>query len=167
MLKPIEIRELLTKSIPQLSKNPDKLLVYLDDGHIACRGTNSLSYQYTYRLNILLTDFAGHADLVILPILIYLRTNQPELFENHEKNKSVINFEVDILNNETVDLTLQIELTERVRVVANNAGKLIASHLHEPEHPELPNHDYDIEIYDRPAGVKLGDISISKWLPKF
>ncbi|WP_432786959.1 hypothetical protein AAEX37_01020 [Oligella sp. MSHR50489EDL] len=167
MLKPIEIRELLTRSVPQLHKNPDKLLVFMDDGHIACRGTNSLSYQYHYQLNILLTDFAGHADLIILPLLVYLRTNAPELFENYTKNPSVIRFEIDILNNETIDLTIQMDLTERVRVEEDSRGKLVATHLPEPEHPELPNHDYLIEVWSRPEGEQLGTISVPKWLPKF
>lgn len=167
MLKPVEIREMLTRSIPQLRKNPDKLLVFMDDGQIACRGTGSLSFEYNYQLNIILTDFAGHADFIILPLLVYLRTNQPELFENYQKNKSVIKFEIDILSDETIDLTIQLDLTERVRVEESAFGKLEATHIPEPEHPELPNHDYTIEVWDRPEGAHLGTIDIPAWLPKF
>ncbi len=167
MLKPNEIRELITRSIPFFKKNPEQLIIYLNEGSISARGTNGLSYQYNYRLNVLITDFSGHIDTVILPILIYLRTNQPELFENYQKNSSLIQFEVDILNDHLVDLSLQIDLTERVLVDESNKGKLRATHLPEPEHPELPNHSYSLEIWNRPDGELLGTIDVPKWQPEF
>ena len=51
MIKPNEIREIMTRSNQYLQENPDKMQVFIDAGHIACRGANSLSYEYQYTLN--------------------------------------------------------------------------------------------------------------------
>lgn len=164
MLKPNEIREIITRYNDYLRINPDKLQVYIDNGKIVCTGAHSLSYEYNYTLTVIVQDFDAHADLIILPLLVYLRTNQPELFENYDKNKDAINFEIDFLNQSTIDLMLKIPLTERV-LVTDADGKLTALHTPEPEHPDYPDHDYVIEVINRRDNEKLGNIIINKWQP--
>ena len=168
MLKPNEIREIITRSNDYLQVNPDKLQVFIDAGQIACRGGNNLSYEYRYTLTVIIQDFPEHADLIILPLLVYLRTNQPELFENQNKSDDVIQFDIEFLNQSTIDLMIKIDLTERVLVAANAAsGRLTATHLPEPEHPDFPNEDINIDVYDRPQGKYLGTIHCPAWLPRF
>lgn len=168
MIKPNEIREIMTRSNQYLQENPDKMQVFIDAGHIACRGANSLSYEYQYTLNIIVQDFAAHADLLILPLLIYLRTNQPELFENKDKAKNLIRFDIEFLNQECIDISIQVDLTERV-IVSQPAGatRLRADHVGEPEHPDLPNTPYHIDIFNRQTDEHLGTINYPAWQESF
>ena len=168
MLKPNEIREIITRSNKYLRVNPDKLQVFIDAGRIACRGASSLSYEYQYTLTVIVQDYPEHADLIVLPLLVYLRTNQPELFENPKKSDDVIKFDIEFLNQNTIDLMIKIDLTERVIVAPDvSTGRLKATHIPEPEHPEFPNHDINIDVYDRPEGTYLGRIHYPAWLPEF
>lgn len=168
MLKPNEIREIITRSNDYLRMNPDRLQVFIDAGNIACRGAASLSYEYQYTLTVIVQDFPEHADLIVLPLLVYLRTNQPELFENPGKSNDVIKFDIEFLTQSTIDLMIKIDLTERVIVATDSeTGRLKATHIPEPEHPEFPNRDINIDVYDRPAGTFIGRIHCPAWLPEF
>lgn len=165
MIKPQEVREMITRTNAYLKTNPDKLQVFIDAGKVVSTGAPGLSFEYDYTLTVIVQDFPDHADLIILPLLVYLRTNQSELFENYSKNKELITFDVEFLDQSSIDLMLKINLTERVLVAENDAGKLIATHIPEPEHPDFPNQDYHIEVINRKSGEKMGDIQIPKWQP--
>ena len=165
MLKPDHIREVITRANTYLRRDPDKLHVFLDSGNIACRGAKNLSYEYRYTLNIIVQDYPNHADQIVIPLLAYLRAQQPELFENREKSDQVIRFEAEILNNATIDLSIQVDLTERV-IVSPSENGFSASYVGEPEHPEFPTRDVVIDLYDRPQGDKhLGKFKMPAWDP--
>ncbi|WP_256330877.1 phage tail protein [Pelistega sp. MC2] len=165
MLKPNEVREIIARANLYLQENPDKLQVFIDAGKVVSTGAVGLSFEYDYTLTVIVQDFNGHADLIVLPLLVYLRTNQPELFENYNKNKELIQFDVEFLDQSSIDLMLKVNLTERVLVRDDGAGKLRAEHITEPEHPELPNQDYHIQIIDRHTDELIGNITIPKWQP--
>lgn len=165
MLKPNHIREIITRANPYLRRDPDKLQVFLDEGRIACRGANSLSYEYAYTLNVIVQDYPHHADQIIIPLLAYLRAQQPELFENRDNSAQVIRFDAEFLNHKTLDLSIQVDLTERV-LVKQAEGGLEASYAGEPEHPEYPTKDMVADVYDRKQGNKhLGQFKIPAWDP--
>ncbi|WP_446731321.1 phage tail protein [Pseudomonas sp. S11A4] len=48
-----------------------------------CRAT--LSFECNFDLQVILTDFAGHPDSVMLPLLGWLSVHQSELLENLSK----------------------------------------------------------------------------------
>lgn len=165
MLKPNHIREIITRANPYLKRDPDKLQVFLDEGRIACRGANSLSYEYAYTLNVIVQDYPHHADRIIIPLLAYLRAQQPELFENRDNSDQVIRFDAEFLNHKTLDLSIQVDLTERV-LVKQTEGGLEASYPGEPEHPEYPTKDMVVDVYDRKQGNKhLGQFKMPAWNP--
>src|SRR5690625_5099285 len=116
MLKPDRIREIITRANPYLKRDPDKLHVFLDSGRVVAHGAASLSYEYQYTINVVVLDYPHHADQIFVPLLAYLRTQQPELFENKEKAQNMIRFEAEVLNQQAVDLSIEIDLTERVIV---------------------------------------------------
>ena len=74
MLKPASLREHLTAALPQLRRDPEKLVVFIAGGGLHSTLTQSLSFEYRYTLRLLLLDYAGHADAVMAPLLIWLRT---------------------------------------------------------------------------------------------
>lgn len=133
MNKPNSLRDHLLAAVPELHKNPDRLLVFIDNGTIRSTAAPGLSFEYSYTLNVILTDYAGHPDAVAIPLLAWLLVNQPELLTNLEKSKTAIAFEADVLDNSKVDLSLKLPLTERVIVKKQDDGSLQVSHPNEPE----------------------------------
>ena len=132
MNKPESLRTHLLATIGELKHNPDRLLIFIDNGKIRCTAAASLSFEYSFDLQVILTDYAGHPDSVILPLLGWLSVNQSELLENLNKSAEGIQFEADILDNSKVDLSLTLPLTERVVVGKDADGNTTVHHPGEP-----------------------------------
>ena len=78
MNKPGQVRDLLTKAVPELNRNPESLHIFVENGNINATGAGlNLSFEYQFELLILITDYAGHADSLIVPLLAWCRDNQP------------------------------------------------------------------------------------------
>lgn len=133
MNKPNSLRDHLLAAVPELHKNPDRLLVFIDNGSIRSTVAHGLSFEYSYTLNVILTDFAGHPDAVAIPLLAWVLVNQHELLANQEKGKTAIQFEADVLDNSKVDLSIKLPLTERVIVKKQEGGALVVTHPDEPQ----------------------------------
>lgn len=134
MKKPASLRQFLIDNIPELKRDSDSLLVFVEKGRIASTISKSLAFEYHYTLNIVITDYNADADSLIVPILIWVRTNQYDLLMREEQNG--INFEAEILNHETADISITLELSERVLVQMVN-GTLVITHVDEPPLPDL------------------------------
>lgn len=132
MNKPNSLREHLLNAIQGLKKNPDRLLIFIDSGSVRCTA-RGLSFEYSYTLQVLLTDFAGHPDSVFIPTLEWLRRHQPDLLTNLERGKDAIAFEADILDGGKVDMSIKLPITERVIVKRLENGTLDISHPDEPD----------------------------------
>lgn len=133
MNKPSSLKQHLIAAVPELRGNPDKILVFIDQGRIRSTTAPGLSFEYAYTLNLILTDFAGHPDAVAVPLLAWLLTHQPDLMENLEKAKDAIQFEADILADDLVDLSITLPLTERVIVKRQADGTHNIAHAQEPQ----------------------------------
>lgn len=126
------------------SENPDFLHIFIDKGTIYSTFAPSLSFEYQYTLNMIVTNYADDANLLIVPILHWLRTNQPDIMANPDKRGDGFTFEADFLNNGVRDISIDLKLTERVIVKEEN-GKLHVSHVEEP--PPPPNNVTEFEIW--------------------
>ena len=141
MLKPASLRRAIETALPDIAANPDRLILYIDQGSIEHRAGASLSFEYRYRLNVILTDYAGHASAAVVPMLAWLRTNQPEIALNPELGERALAFEAEILTHNTMDLAFQLLLTERVIVTEDaTTGAITAQHVGEPS---LDDRDID------------------------
>lgn len=132
MIKPASLREHLKAALPELGRNPDKLLVFIDSGNVQSTFAAGLSFEYSYTLRLILTDFAGHPDAVVVPMLIWLREHQPELLAN-PANRDRIGFEADLLDHGKVDLDIRLPLTESVGVHPRAGGGYDVEHYPEPQ----------------------------------
>ena len=133
MYKPNSLRTHLVSANPDLRQNPENLVVFADEGSIHASGTASLSFEYRYRLNIILIDYCGDSDAIMVPLLAWVAVHQVELLGSDDKRRAGIGFEVDINNHETVDLSIKLDLTERVIVKRGEQGRLDIKHLPEPQ----------------------------------
>ncbi|MFM0699526.1 phage tail protein [Paraburkholderia sediminicola] len=129
MIKPASLRAALVAAIPSLATDPERLTVFIDAGHIAGTGTRTPSFEYRYTAHALVMDFAGEADHVFIAIVEWARANQPDLVTNADQRESGITFEADILNNQTVDLSIKLQLTESVVVSTDASGKRTIRHI--------------------------------------
>lgn len=134
MLKPASLRAALETALPELAANPDRLILYIDEGRIHSRYGDSLSFEYRYRLNLVLLDYAHHASAALVPLLAWLRVNQPELGLNPDLADGAVTFEAEILNHSSMDFAIRLQLSERVIVTTNHdTGETTARHVGEPE----------------------------------
>ncbi|BBP86001.1 hypothetical protein PHLH8_56430 [Pseudomonas sp. Pc102] len=147
MNKPSSLRNHLIGAVAELKNDPDRVLIFIDSGNVRCTAAPSLSFEYVYELQVILTDFAGHPDAVFLPLLAWLQVNQSELLHNLERSKEAIQFEVDVLANDKVDMSIKLPLTERVVVQRQPDGRYDLSHPEEPQYSAQTEVDGDIQVF--------------------
>ena len=146
MLKPGSLRSHLVAAVPELARDPERLVVMARAGRAITTGTGSLSFEYAYTLQVIVLDYAGHADAVVVPLLAWVARNQSELLDNDELRQKAIRFEAEYLTATTIDLSIEIDLTERVLVRPRPdapPGALNLFHVPEPPHPvhiDKPEH---------------------------
>ena len=151
MYKPNSLRQHLAAAIPELQRDPDRLLVFADEGNVVANATASLSFEYRFKLNLIVTDYAGDADAVMVALIAWLKVHQLDLMANEERRKHGIAFEVDFNNHATVDISIRLDLTERVTVKRGDAGRLDIQHLAEIQSTPA----YDDEFWTLYAGETL------------
>jgi len=114
-------------SIPgELKIEPDDLLTFADSGQIisSASGTNE-HYEFNYKGNIIISNYSGAADQLAYWVLQWMKINQPDHLDDP------IQFEADILNDDSVDLSLTINLNETVKVETTVDG-IVLHHVNEP-----------------------------------
>lgn len=129
MNKPKSLREALTNALPEIKKNPDRLLVFVENGQLAATQAQNFSFVYHYTLSVIIIDFSRHVDTIFIPLMVWLREHQPDLLTGEADGG--IGFDAELINNNATDLEIKLKLTETVVVTAEN-GKLVSRHLAEP-----------------------------------
>lgn len=160
MKKPDTLRAALTAAMPDLANDPDRFLVFIDNGALHASYAPGLSFEYAYTLNIIITDFTGDPNAVMVPLLMWVSVNQSELMDNVDKRRDGIQFEADILDNARCDLSIKLQLTERVIVKRAGDGVLTMTHVDEPQ-PEGAYPPGHWQLYVSGPGVD--DQLIAEW----
>jgi len=137
MLKPASLRAALVAALPDFARDPDRLVIFAEKGRIAARPSAhgvpaNLNFEYRYDLRVILLDFAGHTDQVILPVLRWLSINQPDLLQARVTANEAITFEAEFLSQSAADIELTLRLTEAVRIEEHANGGIDFHHLDEP-----------------------------------
>ncbi|RRZ95821.1 phage tail protein [Erwinia sp. 198] len=135
MEKPTQLRRALTDSVPLLQRNPDGLNMFIDGGRIASTLASSLSFEYQYQLNLVITDYGDDIDLIMVPLLAWLRENQPDIMATEEKRRTGFTFKVDVLSDTLCDISIDLQLTERV-IVKQEGDALHVTHAGENPPPD-------------------------------
>lgn len=79
MKKIDSLRDALLAATPELQQQPARLRMWVDRGSVQARQTESLSFAYGFRLNVLIMELATDISVLTLAITRWLRVNQPEL----------------------------------------------------------------------------------------
>lgn len=119
MRKPATLRAVLARFVPALAADPTKLSLFIDKGRVASR-PGSLSFEYRYTLNLVVQDFAGDADQLMVPILAWIAEHQPDLLLRADQEP--FTFESELIDAETADVSITLELDEAVLVIPRPGG---------------------------------------------
>lgn len=153
MLKPDSLRKALTESVPVLSKNPEMLRLFIDNGKINSTLAASLSFEKQYTLNVVVTDFTDDFDLLIVPVLAWLREQQPDIMASEEGRKKGFTWYADINTDNSFDVSISLLLTERT-IVKQVEKALHVENIPEPAPPEPVT---------RPVELYINGELVSKW----
>lgn len=124
MKKLTSLRQHLLGSVPALIRDPDRLLTFVEDGSVEFHRGDTLSHQYAFMAQLVLTDFADDMDTVMVPLLQWLSRYQPDVTP-----AEAVSFEAEILSNDAYDLALRVRLTERVVALVDcETGTINADH---------------------------------------
>lgn len=151
MYKPASLRAHLLKQVPGLQA--ETLHTFVDGGHIEATASTSMSYVYHYSMQAIITDYVGHSDAVILPILTWLRTHQPELFLSTTLMADSFKFEADILNHESYDFGITLKLTERVSIKTEGRLAQVQHHGEPPLEPFADVDRWELIVLGESVGV--------------
>ena len=135
MLKIPDLRNHLVAAVPELARDPERFIVMASGGRVVNTGTLSLSFEYSYTAKLFVLDYAGHADAIMVPLLAWAKRQQPELFDNPERRANALRFNVDFLSTTTVDIALEIDLTEAVLARPRDGTPGALNLIHKPEPP--------------------------------
>lgn len=139
MKKPDSLKRLLLLTVAQLAENPENLALYVDEGKVAATSGASLSFEYRYKLNLVAQDFAGDRNALIVPLLAWIAEVQPDLLER--PGAEPFTFECELLDGDSVDISITLDLTERVSVRTRPEGGFEVNHLDDPTPDALDRFD--------------------------
>lgn len=128
-MKHVSLREAICAALPELARDPERLSMWIEKGRIRSPMTDSRDFEWEYTLNLTVQDFTGHPSILFLTIADWLRVAQPELLQ--PTASSGFHFEVDVVDDSTVDLHVWLALTECVRVTRKEDGSDDLQHLEE------------------------------------
>lgn len=130
MKKLIRLREHLLAAIPGLADNPDRLLTLIQGGRVEHHRGPSLSHRYHTPIRIVISDFEGELDTIMIPLLQWLSHFEPDL-----DPAEAVKFNAELLSNHAWDITCDVPITERVIATVNcDEGRINVDH----QMPEFP-----------------------------
>lgn len=129
-MKTQSLRDGISAVFPDLAKGPDRLNMWIDKGTIHATNAAGHGFEWNYTLNIVVEDFAADPSMMFLVICEWARKNQPDLLQ---PGKAAFRFESDIIDDKTVDLHIEIDLTERVQITTDAMGNASTQYLGEPD----------------------------------
>lgn len=111
MNKLISLRDHLLSIQDEIRLEPEDLLTFGDKGtlHSAAYGTNQ-HFELSYQANIIIKNYSGNALQLLFWVLSWFHQKQPD----HKPDDAT--FDVDLLNEKSVDISFTLPLTETVKV---------------------------------------------------
>lgn len=123
-----DLREYLLGRLPALKRNPEQLLTFVEDGKIIFHKGSNYSHQYRMPVRLIVTDWKGTADDIVLPLLEWVSVREPGW-----DPESILSFETEIIDKEKIDIAFTLQITERVIVRFEDGVRTIEHILPAPE----------------------------------
>lgn len=128
----------------ELKIDPDDLMTFADQGTVysASSGTNR-HFEMRYKANIIIHNYSGSADRLMFWLLQWMTEHQPDHVPE------ALEFQADLLNHHSADISITVALTETVRV--EQAADGIRLHHCDPTIPpdDLPANPWTLYVRHR------------------
>ena len=154
MLKPDSLRDALLKTLPSLAASPQSLEVTVGGGIVVTTMATSLSYEKVYPLTVHIKAFKEDINALLVPIVAWLRDNQPDIMSRGEAQKSGFSWLSEAGQDGGQNITVTLQLTERTLVTESDEA-LHATDLPEPQ-PAQP--------VTRPKELYVHGELVSRWI---
>ena len=138
MEKPALLRAEIEKHLPELKNNPEKLTLFVQNGRVS-GNKHTLGHEVRYTLALMIDGYTGDTDILNAVILNWARRHQPDLLAPGRVPDNAYRFEADILDNQSCDLLIELALSERITVTADNNGQVTVRHQKPPTEDEMAN----------------------------
>lgn len=126
------LRAHLLAAVPDLKRNPEKLLTFANDGRVKFARGEHLSHEYSIDAQVIITDYHGTLDVIMIPLLQWVARYQPDV-----DPQEAVQLEAEIIDSDRYDIALTARLTERVVTLVDcDAGRINARH-------QMPKYDID------------------------
>ncbi len=132
MLKPQSLRNFIVDSCQELRREPANLQMHIESGNVIGRLTANLGFETQYKLSITVLNYTSHPFTIFLPLMIWLRTNELMLYQNFDKAEDGVKFEIDIMDNDTYDIAIELPLIEAVNILRGEDGTYTMTNRNEP-----------------------------------
>lgn len=130
MIKLQSLRAHLLGAVPELKRNPERLLTFVQDGGVRFHRGQHLSHEYRVDAQLVVTDYTGTLDTLMIPLLQWLSHYEPNL-----DPEEAVRLEAEILSSQAWDIALTVRLTERVVARVNCETGTIEAEHRMPEYP--------------------------------
>lgn len=147
MLKPTSLRQALAAAIPDLRDHPDHLRLTTESGRIVSTLAATLSFEAQYQLQLIVSPFTGELEEVVVPLLAWLRVNQPDLMPVNPEQPGGFSWQLATAADGTPQLTILIPLTERA-LVSQQGETLHATWVQEPPEPAAVTRPVELWMKD-------------------
>ncbi len=142
MLKPDSLRRKLTSAFPELERNPNRLRLWIEEGHIRSHAGivevgDNLNFSLEYTLTVVIEEWTQETVLIWITLIDWLRIHQPELLQP-ANSKTALPFEADLISNKEADISFDLTLTEVVRTTKREDGGFNMQFVSEPD-PLMPD----------------------------
>lgn len=124
------LRTALQAALPELKADPARLRMWIERGEAQSRQTATRGFAFAYQLNILIIEFATDIAVLALALFDWLRVNQPDLLA---PGATGFSFDVDILDNETADVLVQLNIAQNISAAPQPDGSTLLTYLDEPD----------------------------------
>ena len=138
MEKPALLRAEIEKHLPELKNNPEKLTLFVQNGRVS-GNKHTLGHEVRYTLALMIDGYTGDTDILNAVILNWARRHQPDLLAPGRVPDNAYRLEADILDNRSCDLLIELALSERITVTADNNGQVTVRHQKPPTEDEMAN----------------------------
>ena len=138
MEKPALLRAEIEKHLPEIKNNPENLTLFVQNGRVS-GNKHTLGHEVRYTLALMIDGYTGDTDILNAVILNWARRHQPDLLAPGHVPDNAYRLEADILDNRSCDLLIELALSERITVTADNNGQVTVRHQKPPTEDEMAN----------------------------
>lgn len=124
------LKEAIFAALPELKRDPDRIRIWIERGSARATQTESRGLAFAFTANVLVVEMASDIVVLFLAVFEWARVNQPELMI---PTSGEVDFDADILDNETADVLLQLQLDQVVSATPAQDGGYALEYQGEPD----------------------------------